>query len=364
MNDKQNDKPIEMPSRGRPRKKDHSMDSVFNNDFMHKQMFNPSFSFDTSTEEINLGRMCPYNTRDENEILEQFNRIGDVIENNRIPDPYKNKDDISQISPNDIQNNKMKYPEFNFEYQKQRKMPNTFQTQYSSFNIPQYNPYEENKYFNRMEKIEQNNVRQQLYDQRPPSYYTNSRPVLNISNFYKPPQTYMRPLAPYRTPDEIDSAWAYKKKRKSNPILWQYVKNPGDPFNSIIHPSKYSSLDYIQGNDLYNNRIHNEREYNNSILPLYLNSNKELNEEYKQIVANFQRRVNELDFTNVTVHQLKLLMKEFGLNHTGKKNELIDRAKQTIKKIEATSNEKFRRKNESFQSDEKIDEDDYENVFF
>ena len=116
MNEKKDDKPIEMPSRGRPRKKYHNIDSVFNNDFMHKSMYNSSMGFDTSTEEMSLGSMCPYNTRDDSKLLEQFNKIGDVINKrsdqnvvNKIDEskkehPFNITDDSSQINPRDIQN--------------------------------------------------------------------------------------------------------------------------------------------------------------------------------------------------------------------------------------------------------------------
>lgn len=40
--------------------------------------------------------------------------------------------------------------------------------------------------------------------------------------------------------------WLNKKKRKNNPLLWQYIKQNNDFNNSfIMHPSKYSSVDFV-----------------------------------------------------------------------------------------------------------------------
>ncbi|EEQ81697.1 hypothetical protein NCER_101771 [Vairimorpha ceranae BRL01] len=387
MNEKKDDKPIEMPSRGRPRKKYHNIDSVFNNDFMHKSMYNSSMGFDTSTEEMSLGSMCPYNTRDDSKLLEQFNKIGDVINKrsdqnvvNKIDEskkehPFNITDDSSQINPRDIQNShnsfidssinsednikninhKMRTPIFQYPQ-------SPFQYSHPKMPFSQFEDYNKN-FFCKQDPSDIEDKRSIYYEHKIPSYYTNFRPVLNTSNFFNPSQNYIRPQSFYRPPDDFDSPWGYKKKRKNNPILWQYVKNFNDNYQSIIHPSKYSSLDYIQGTDIFNRRGMNERECNNSVLPLFLNSNKELNDEYKQIIKNFQKRVKELDFTNVTVHQLKLLMREFGLNHTGKKNELIERAKQTLIKIDVACNAAHKKVNEENKSEEQIDEE-YENVFF
>ncbi|TBT97086.1 hypothetical protein CWI39_3191p0010, partial [Hamiltosporidium magnivora] len=65
----------------------------------------------------------------------------------------------------------------------------------------------------------------------------------------------------------------------------------------------------------------------------------------------FLNKTVELDYENVTVQQLKAIMKEFGLNHTGKKIDLIDRVKTTITKIEE-------RKRKDKKQSQEIPEDD------
>lgn len=143
------------------------------------------------------------------------------------------------------------------------------------------------------------------------------------------------------------SSWMNRKKRKNNPLLWQYIKTNQTFHPSIIHPSKYSSLDFIQGADngqkMYLGSVKrpsSEKGNGNSIFPLFLNSNKELTDEFKGVVQNFRNSISELDFGNVTVQQLKNLMKEFGLNHTGKKNELIERLQGILKKIDGKEAQK------------------------
>jgi hypothetical protein len=140
--------------------------------------------------------------------------------------------------------------------------------------------------------------------------------------------------------------WMNRKKRKNNPLLWQYIKTNQTFHPNVIHPSKYSSLDFIQGNDAGQKtylgaikRTPPEKDNSNSILPLFLSSNKEMTEDFKSVIQNFKSAFSALDFSNVTVHQLKNLMKEFGLNHTGKKNELIERLQNTLKKIDGREEE-------------------------
>lgn len=423
MNEKKNDKPVEMPARGRPRKRDYSVDPVFKNDFMHKPMFNSPQGFtnrENSQEEMNLSSMCPYNVGDQSILLDQFNKIGDVFNSSN-----GQRDEKYQISPKDVQNSKMNHfynsssqamernpdllsPNINHRieglgineqnYQnnnmmhKMNNMPvydnssNNYQ-QYSQhqnmqpggysqfqFSPPLYDEQQKPAFYNQdpSNMIDRRTSIYQEYNKgNNTQYYTNSRPKLNNVGYYKSPQNpnFFRQNQNYfRTPllndDHIENSWIYKKKRKNNnPIMWNYVKNGVDNFQPLVHPSKYSSLDYIQGNDIFSRRSSSERDCNNTILPLFLNSNKELNDEYLKVINNFQKRVSELDFTNVTVHQLKLLMREFGLNHIGKKNELIDRAKNTLKKIDISITNAKKRENEEEKLETKED-DDYENVFF
>ncbi|ELQ76544.1 putative DNA-binding SAP protein [Trachipleistophora hominis] len=136
--------------------------------------------------------------------------------------------------------------------------------------------------------------------------------------------------------------WMNKKKRKNNPLLWQYIKQHQDFYPGIMHPSKYSSLDFVQGMNktqkMYLGSIKRmpiiEKNNSNSILPLYLNSasileNSMHHTEFMRVSKSFFARIKNLDYENVTVQQLKNIMKEFGLNHTGKKIDLIERVKST-----------------------------------
>ncbi|KAK6089200.1 hypothetical protein P3W45_001827 [Vairimorpha bombi] len=452
MNDKKNDKPVEMPARGRPRKKDNNVEQVFKNDYLHKNMYSSSMGYlsrENSQEEMNIGSMCPYNIGEESSLLEQFTKIGDVFNNSNM----KDKEEVSQVSPKEVQNGKTNYiynsspsimnsrspdvissnnskrfesinnnnlnglrmSESNYNMSphqansimtqkmnnnmspRQDNISTSYQQHYSpnQFIQQQYIPqqgypkqpyipphYEEKhkqhfqqNFFSKQDPSDQVDRRSSIYYDGNKGtvfspYYTNSRPNINSANYYKPPQNpnFFRQSPNYFRPsinqaDLIENSWTYKKKRKNNPIMWNYVKNSGDGFQPLIHPSKYSSLDYIQGNDIFSRKHNLERDCNNTILPLFLNSNKELNEEYSQVINNFKGKVSELDFTNVTVHQLKLLMREFGLNHTGKKNELIDRAKSTLKKIDVSVTNAKKRATEEAKEENK-EEDDYENVFF
>lgn len=163
------------------------------------------------------------------------------------------------------------------------------------------------------------------------------------------------------------SIWMNRKKRKSNPLLWQYIKSNQGLHPSIVHPSKYSSLDFIQGTDdsqkMYLGAVRKsppERGGGNSIFPLFLNSNKGVTDEFREVVQNFRASVGELDFGNVTVQQLKGLMKEFGLNHTGKKNELIERLQDILKKIDG----KEAHRPEEQPQERPREADDFEFYFF
>ncbi|KCZ74099.1 hypothetical protein H311_04939, partial [Anncaliia algerae PRA109] len=45
---------------------------------------------------------------------------------------------------------------------------------------------------------------------------------------------------PNNLPYQNYSLWVNRKKRKNNPLLWQYINQ------SFVHPSKLSSVDYVQ----------------------------------------------------------------------------------------------------------------------
>lgn len=170
---------------------------------------------------------------------------------------------------------------------------------------------------------------------------------------------YERLTDEYERPMFINS-WMNKKKRKNNPLLWQYIKQHEDFYPGIIHPSKYSSLDFIKnGKKMYLGTIKtnniNDKPNNNSILPLYLNSATVLDnhfQEFQRVSNNFIDSVKDLDYENVTVQQLKFIMKEFGLNHAGKKQELIERVKHTLRVIKSKGRE------------EKKEEKDFNFLFF
>ncbi|TBU15270.1 hypothetical protein CWI40_070210 [Ordospora colligata] len=137
------------------------------------------------------------------------------------------------------------------------------------------------------------------------------------------------------------SAWMNRKKRRNNPLMWQYIKTNQTFYPSIVHPSKYSSVDFVQGMEdsqrMYLGglrRASAEKDNGNSSFPLFLNSNKASPNDFKEVIQNFKNSVSELDFNNVTVQQLKGLMKEFGLNYSGKKNELIERLQEILAKID------------------------------
>lgn len=132
------------------------------------------------------------------------------------------------------------------------------------------------------------------------------------------------------------SMWVNRKKRKNNPLLWQYI-NQG---HSFVHPSKYSNLDYVHKKMYLGTITQIPIEKNNhQILPLFLNSTSNT-PEFMKIGSIFLERTRGLNYDNVTVMQLKNLMKEFGLCHNGKKTELIERVKATVEKIELKMNNK------------------------
>eukprot|EP00866_Antonospora_locustae_P002086 jgi/Antlo1/2086/224 len=132
------------------------------------------------------------------------------------------------------------------------------------------------------------------------------------------------------------SMWVNRKKRKNNPLLWQYI-NQG---HSFVHPSKYSNLDYVHKKMYLGTITQIPVEKNNhQILPLFLNSTSNT-PEFMKIGSIFLERTRGINYDNVTVMQLKNLMKEFGLCHNGKKTELIERVKATVEKIELKMNNK------------------------
>lgn len=143
----------------------------------------------------------------------------------------------------------------------------------------------------------------------------------------------------YRQPLDLGSAcmlYSSRKKRRNNPGFGN-ASSFKQEHGTAFPPSKFSSLEFVQGSNNRKTMINmepkqHERSKNNHILPMVLESNKILVEEYAAVVRSFKSTVAQLDLNNVTVFQLKSLMKEYGLNHAGKKNELITHIKEIYTK--------------------------------
>lgn len=137
-----------------------------------------------------------------------------------------------------------------------------------------------------------------------------------------------------------------------NPVFFQYNFNP-NAYNRIkrrrrlnsntyihtggkvMHPSQLSSIDYVFGNlnsmtpvsdtgDSFESRV-------NMISP------ERNRNETKRSFENFKRKLNAIDFDNITVLELKSLMKNFGVNPNGKKHEMIERLQQKLKELDPSS---------------------------
>lgn len=133
------------------------------------------------------------------------------------------------------------------------------------------------------------------------------------------------------------NAWMSKKKRRNSSFTQKYQKNT---VNSSLVPSEFSSIKFMTQPENTKKRYLGTLKQsfikvpsNNTILPLYLNSSSSYDnlnyQEFDRIAANFLKKASNFDYENITVQQLKILMKEFGLSHTGKKHELIERVKNT-----------------------------------
>jgi SAP domain len=155
----------------------------------------------------------------------------------------------------------------------------------------------------------------------------------DISLLYRKPMDFMK----YN-----QNSYGSRKKRRINTVQW----NSNNQDIGLVHPSKYSSLEFVQGIGIKRafappaQPKPTERNSNNVLLFSIITGNKEITNEAMNIMQNFKKEVAQLDFTNVTVFQLKAIMKDFGLNHAGKKNELIDRVKSTSLKVEEYCNKK------------------------
>lgn len=145
----------------------------------------------------------------------------------------------------------------------------------------------------------------------------------------------------YRQPIDYNAMGLFygsRKKRRNNSGAW-HTSSLNQECGVPVPPSKYSSLEFVQGVDTrktFSNGAQQrlpERNKNNYMLPMIMESEKSLNDEHLSILNSFKTEAGQLDLENITVFQLKALMKEYGLNHAGKKNELIENIKETLKKV-------------------------------
>lgn len=167
-----------------------------------------------------------------------------------------------------------------------------------------------------------------------PSQQEASRCVENLNYLYRQPQP-----VDYRS---IGMLCGTRKKRRSSPCIWAPAVLNQD-YAGTIPPSRYSSLEYIQGGDARRTfggggaaqPLQQEKNRNNYLLSVIIDSNKPLTDDYKAVLQSYKSDVTKLDMENITVFQLKALTKEYGLSQSGKKNDLIDLVKNTLIKIES-----------------------------
>lgn len=105
-----------------------------------------------------------------------------------------------------------------------------------------------------------------------------------------------------------------KRRRRLNSNTCNYTSN------SSFHPSKLSSIDYVLGN------LNNEAKSPFSESP---HNKSDLNRNLEA----FRSKITGIDFDNVTVLELKTLLKDFGVNPSGKKQEMIDRLQLKLKEL-------------------------------
>ncbi|KAM0673174.1 hypothetical protein GVAV_003337 [Gurleya vavrai] len=139
-----------------------------------------------------------------------------------------------------------------------------------------------------------------------------------------------------------ENPWLNRKKRKTSPLLWNYLNKNRSAVSSMI-PTQASHIEFMKGHKAFIGHLKKpmntteKKIVNYTILPLLLNSNyydNNVNSEEFILISNaFNKKIENIDYENITVQQLKTIMKEFGLNHTGKKVELIERMKETSDKI-------------------------------
>jgi len=150
---------------------------------------------------------------------------------------------------------------------------------------------------------------------------SRQRQFLNINHLYRlPSNCNMNGLS-----------FGFRKKRRGNQgVSSQWTRGR-------VSASRFSSLEYIQGggygySTVAPDMLRPEKCLN---LPLILNSGVAMTQDSVNVLAAYKKELKMLDMENVTVFQLKMFMKRFGMNYTGKKHEIIEYIKEMYRKMEA-----------------------------
>lgn len=157
--------------------------------------------------------------------------------------------------------------------------------------------------------------------------------------------------------DQLKSQVYYrmKKRRRLNSGTWSLGDNL-----SMVHPARLSSLEFVSGCSVAGSPYVSAC----TSLPLILNSSGEMVPENIGVAQSFKKIAESMDFSNVTVFQLKQLMRDYGLNHAGKKNDLIDRIKNTLQEIDCVFKRDKSRIRREGPKDDKKEEAVYDKFFF
>lgn len=91
----------------------------------------------------------------------------------------------------------------------------------------------------------------------------------------------------------------------------------------MLSPSKLSSIEYVFGN--MNTDLRSPMQNMQS-------PNRHCIETARSLEA-FKRKIDSIDFENVTVLELKNFLKDFGINPSGKKQEMIERLQRKLKEL-------------------------------
>ncbi|ELA41470.1 uncharacterized protein VICG_01454 [Vittaforma corneae ATCC 50505] len=118
-----------------------------------------------------------------------------------------------------------------------------------------------------------------------------------------------------------------KRRRRISSNTWCSAGNL-----LAFHPSKLSSFEFVRGNmSLTPKPIVN---------PGNFVFTPKQSSENDRMIENFKKQMNRIDFDNITVHELKSIMKDYGLNPNGKKKEMIDRLRNTLKEVRTKHEER------------------------